>query len=128
MREKDTVLVSKSISDRVDFSQFYPDGDSESEEAVCNVCFLDQIIEFKIHELSRDFKNHTIFISFLLPTQQIHRFFNQSRLSKILIGTKRTQDKIAYIENPRISFFKIKINHDDLYMCELIVDSNNIYS
>ena len=36
--------------------------------------------------------------------------------------------EVAYIENPRISFYKIKINHDDLYMCELIVDSNNIYS
>tara|TARA_A100001011_G_C14084287_1_gene745823 strand:+ start:244 stop:621 length:378 start_codon:yes stop_codon:yes gene_type:complete len=122
MKEKSTVLVSDSISEKVDFNQFY-DEDCESSTVRCFI--EDELLSISFPVLETIKTPLSLEISFTLSLSQLGKFLILKDLEKLALDVGVS--KIVF-ENCKVSLFSSSVYHDSEYLCRLIVESDNIYS
>jgi hypothetical protein len=122
VKERSKVLVSDSISDKVDFNQFYEE-DQESPAAKCSI--IDRLfsISFPVLELIKS--PSTLEISFTLNVSQVIKFILLKDLEKLCLDVGSS--KVVF-ENCKIDLFSSSVYRDSEHLCRLIVKSDNIYS
>ena len=122
MKENPTVLVSDSISEKVDFNQFYEEN-HESPTARCSI--IDELcsISFPVIEMVKS--PGSIEVSFTLNISQVGMLLALKEMERLHldIGASR-----IVFENCKISLFSSSVYRDSEYLCRLIVESDNIYS
>jgi len=122
MKEKSTVLVSDSISEKVDFNQFY-DEDHETPTAMCSIETKHFAMSFPVLEIIKT--PDTLEISFTLNVSQINSIILLKDAEKICLDVGNS--KIVF-ENCKINLFSSSVYQASEHLCRLIVESDNIYS
>jgi len=122
MKEKPAVLVSDSISEKVDFNQFYEE-DHESSTVRCSI--EDELLSISFPVLETVKSPLSLEISFTLSLSQLSRFLILKDLERLILDVG---DSRIVFENCKVSLFSSSVYRDSEYLCRLIVESDNIYS